>query len=46
MKTFDSTRATQEDAPISLDMDSPYSISKIVGEFYAVYTTGDTICQP
>jgi nucleoside-diphosphate-sugar epimerase len=29
--------ATQEDAPISLDMDSPYSISKIIGEFYSVY---------
>lgn len=36
-KTFDEARATPEDAPISLDMDSPYSISKIVGEFYAVY---------
>lgn len=29
--------ATSEDAPISLDMDSPYSISKIIGEFYSVY---------
>jgi UDP-glucose 4-epimerase len=37
MKTFDEARATVEDAPISLDMDSPYSISKIVGEFYSVY---------
>ncbi len=46
VKTFDSTRATQEDAPISLDMDSPYPISKIVGEFYAGNTTGDTICEP
>lgn len=36
-KTFDRAHATPEDAPISLDMDSPYSISKIVGEFYAVY---------
>ena len=36
-KTFDQTHATLEDAPISLKMDSPYSISKIVGEFYAVY---------
>ncbi len=36
-KTFDQAHATQEDAPISLQMDSPYSISKIVGEFYAVY---------
>lgn len=36
-KTFDQAYATLEDAPISLKMDSPYSISKIVGEFYAVY---------
>lgn len=36
-KTFADASATQEDAPISLNMDSPYSISKIVGEFYAVY---------
>lgn len=36
-KTFDHAHATFEDAPISLEMDSPYSISKIVGEFYAVY---------
>jgi nucleoside-diphosphate-sugar epimerase len=36
-KTFDQAHATLEDAPISIKMDSPYSISKIVGEFYAVY---------
>jgi UDP-glucose 4-epimerase len=36
-KTYDQACATSEDAPISLQMDSPYSISKIVGEFYAVY---------
>ena len=36
-KNFDQAHATLEDAPISLHMDSPYSISKIVGEFYAVY---------
>lgn len=36
-KSFDQAHATPEDAPISLKMDSPYSISKIVGEFYAVY---------
>lgn len=29
--------ATNESAPLSLDQDSPYSISKLVGEFYAVY---------
>lgn len=36
-KTFDRARATSEDAPVSLAMDSPYSISKIIGEFYSVY---------
>ncbi len=33
-KTFEGARATTEDAPISLFHDSPYSISKIVGEMY------------
>lgn len=36
-KTYDKARATSEEAPISLVMDSPYSISKIIGEFYSVY---------
>ena len=36
-KTFTDARPTKEDDPISLEMDSPYSISKIVGEYYAVY---------
>ena len=36
-KTFGHASATPEDAPLSLQMDSPYSISKIVGEFYAAY---------
>lgn len=36
-KTFDDASATTEEAPISLDQDSPYSISKIIGEFYSVY---------
>lgn len=36
-KTFDKACATDEDAPISLIQDSPYSMSKIFGEFYAVY---------
>lgn len=36
-KTYDEAYATPEDAPISLEMDSPYSISKIVGEFYMLY---------
>jgi len=33
----DNAEATSEEAPISIEMDSPYSISKIIGEFYAVY---------
>lgn len=33
-KTYDSPSATTEDQPISLYHDSPYSISKIIGELY------------
>lgn len=36
-KTFDAATASQEVDIVSLDMDSPYSISKIIGEFYAKY---------
>jgi UDP-glucose 4-epimerase len=36
-KTYDAAKATTEEAPISLEQDSPYSISKVVGEFYSVY---------
>ncbi|MBI5740659.1 MAG: NAD-dependent epimerase/dehydratase family protein [Nitrospirae bacterium] len=36
-KTFDDAKPTTEEAPISLIQDSPYSISKIIGEFYSVY---------
>jgi nucleoside-diphosphate-sugar epimerase len=36
-KTFDSAEATSEDAPVSLWLDSPYQISKIVGEYYSNY---------
>lgn len=36
-KTFDKAKPTTEDDPINLNQDSPYSISKIVGEFYCVY---------
>lgn len=39
-KTFEAPHATSEDEPVSLAMDSPYSISKLVGEFYAVYYHG------
>ncbi len=36
-KTFDTATATQEDAPVSLYLDSPYQISKMIGEFYSNY---------
>lgn len=36
-KTADDPVATPEDAPISLFHDSPYSISKIIGEMYGNY---------
>jgi UDP-glucose 4-epimerase len=36
-KTFNRASATTEDAPVSLYLDSPYQISKIIGEFYANY---------
>ena len=36
-KTFDEASATQEDAPVSLYLDSPYQISKIIGELYLNY---------
>lgn len=36
-KTYDDVEATHEDADVSLYHDSPYQISKIVGEFYGNY---------
>lgn len=36
-KTYGEATATPEDAPISLFHDSPYSISKLVGELYGNY---------
>ncbi|MFZ5427683.1 MAG: NAD-dependent epimerase/dehydratase family protein [Thermodesulfobacteriota bacterium] len=36
-KTYGDARATTEDAPVSLWMDSPYQISKVVGEMYFNY---------
>jgi len=36
-KTFDDATATHEDAPVSLFHDSPYSISKLIGEMYGNY---------
>jgi nucleoside-diphosphate-sugar epimerase len=35
--TFDQAEATAEDGPVPLELDSPYQISKVVGEFYSVY---------
>jgi nucleoside-diphosphate-sugar epimerase len=34
---YGDAEATQEDGPVPLDLDSPYQISKVVGEFYSVY---------
>lgn len=36
-KTFDTVQATTEDEPVSLFLDSPYQVSKIIGEFYSNY---------
>ncbi|MFZ4540627.1 MAG: NAD-dependent epimerase/dehydratase family protein [Rickettsiales bacterium] len=36
-KTYDEATATTEEAPVSMYHDSPYSISKIIGEFYGNY---------
>jgi nucleoside-diphosphate-sugar epimerase len=36
-KTFGAATSTAEDAPVSLFHDSPYSISKLVGEMYGNY---------
>ncbi len=36
-KTYENAAATLEDAPVSLFHDSPYSISKIIGELYGNY---------
>jgi nucleoside-diphosphate-sugar epimerase len=35
--TYGEAEALQEDGPVPLDLDSPYQISKVVGEFYSVY---------
>jgi nucleoside-diphosphate-sugar epimerase len=39
-KTFDGAEATTEDSPVSLYLDSPYQISKIIGELYGNYYWG------
>jgi UDP-glucose 4-epimerase len=38
-KTFEGAEATTEDSPVSLWLDSPYQISKIIGELYGNYYT-------
>ena len=35
--TYGEAEAVVEDGPVPFDLDSPYQISKVVGEFYAVY---------
>lgn len=35
--TYGEAKATTEDGGVPLDLDSPYQISKVVGEFYSVY---------
>lgn len=37
VKTFDQASATAEEAPVSLFHDSPYAISKLLGEMYGNY---------
>lgn len=36
-KTFDEAKATEETDIVSVNQDSPYSMSKIFGEFYSTY---------
>jgi nucleoside-diphosphate-sugar epimerase len=35
--TYGSAQPTTEDGPVPIELDSPYQISKVVGEFYSVY---------
>lgn len=35
--TYGQTEATTEEGPVPIELDSPYQISKVVGEFYSVY---------
>lgn len=39
-EVYDGAEAVSEDGPVPLDLDSPYQISKVVGEFYSVYYHG------
>lgn len=35
--TFERSEPVREEGPVPLELDSPYQISKVVGEFYSVY---------
>ncbi|HEU4684007.1 MAG TPA: NAD-dependent epimerase/dehydratase family protein [Nitrospira sp.] len=35
--TYGPAHATTEEGPVPIELDSPYQISKVVGEFYSVY---------
>jgi nucleoside-diphosphate-sugar epimerase len=35
--TYGQAQATTEEGPVPIELDSPYQISKVVGEFYSVY---------
>jgi nucleoside-diphosphate-sugar epimerase len=35
--TFEQSEPVKEDGPVPLELDTPYQISKVVGEFYSVY---------
>jgi nucleoside-diphosphate-sugar epimerase len=35
--TYGQAEATTEEGPVPIELDSPYQISKVVGEFYSVY---------
>ncbi|HET6917708.1 MAG TPA: NAD-dependent epimerase/dehydratase family protein [Acidimicrobiales bacterium] len=36
-EVYEGAQAVSEEGPVPLDLDSPYQISKVVGEFYSVY---------
>ena len=36
-EVYEGAEAVSEDGPVPLDLDSPYQISKVAGEFYSVY---------
>jgi nucleoside-diphosphate-sugar epimerase len=36
-EVYEGAEAISEEGPVPLDLDSPYQISKVVGEFYSVY---------